>query len=187
LDTLLTTINKTTDILSYQIFTMPVLENLAPFTANPPKLSTLSIIDSVNSLDVDYQDPETRTAMAFLPKTQRAVPASQTFTVHPDRVNVRVGGLNRLKIPGSFKVILLKDGKPIAARFFFQPNEVEKCPNCVNNAVVHFDFELPLAEVANGKLDVAVEPVNKSFVGNRFPQKMMGNPTVDVHLLMTTE
>ena len=38
LNALLTTINQTTDKLSYQIFTNPVLEALAPFTANPPNL-----------------------------------------------------------------------------------------------------------------------------------------------------
>jgi tyrosinase len=104
-----------------------------------------------------------------------------------ERVNVRVQGLNRLKILGSFGVHLLKDGKRIASRGFFQPNEVDKCENCVKNAIVHFDFELPLAKISKGKLEAVVEPVDKSLVGERFPNELMGNPTIDVHFLMTTE
>lgn len=187
LNGLLSTINKTTDAFSYQIFTVPVLENLDPFTTGPLKLNTLSIINSVTSLDVDYQDPPAAAPMNFLAKTQRASLASEKFEVQPDRVNVRVQGLNRLKIPGSFSVHLLKDGKTIASRAFFQPNEAEKCENCVNNAVVHFDFELPLEEVSGGKLGVWVEPVDKSMVGDRFPNKLMGSPTVEVHLLLINE
>ena len=125
--------------------------------------------------------------MTLLAKTQLSTAASRTFSVKTDRVDVRVDGLNRLKIPGSFKVHLLKDGKKIATKGFFQPVEADKCEACVNNAIAHFDFELPLAEVSKGKLEVAVEPIDKSFVGGRFPNKLMGNPTVSVHLLMNTE
>jgi tyrosinase len=187
LNPLLTTINKTTDPLSYQTFTNPVLEALAPFTSNPPQLNAVSIIDSANSLDVDYQEPAAPIAMTFLAKTLLTTAASKKFSVATDRVNVRVDGLNRLKIPGSFKVHLLKDGKRIASKGFFQPAEADKCETCVENAIAHFDFELPLADVSNGRLEVAVEPVDKSFVGERFPNKLMGNPTVSVHLLMSTE
>ncbi|MGI8640813.1 MAG: tyrosinase family protein [Pyrinomonadaceae bacterium] len=184
---LLTTINKTTDINSYNIFTISVLESLPPFTADPLKLNTLSIIDSVNSLSVGYQNPTTVSKLNMLAKTTQTTLASQKFSVHTDRVNVSVRGLNRLKIPGSFSVHLLKDGKVIASKGFFQPNEVEKCGNCVENAVVRFDFELPLKTVSGGKLGIWVEPNDKSFVGDHFPHKLMGNPTVEVHLLMTTE
>ncbi|UVK96725.1 hypothetical protein [Pseudomonas sp. B21-048] len=100
---------------------------------------------------------------------------------------VRVSGINRLKIPGSFSVRLQKDGKMIASRALFQPVEVQSCANCVANAMTQFDFELPMAEVLGGKLSVWVEPVNKDFVGDRHPQKLMGNPVIDVHLLLQTE
>jgi tyrosinase len=187
LEGVLTTINKETDPVSYQIFTVPVLQALNPFTGNAPKLDTSKILDSETSLDIDYQDPKTPTRMNLLAKTQRSVLTSQKFLVHADRVNVRVQGVNRLKIPGSFTVHLLKDGVPIASRAFFQPSEVGKCPTCVNNAIVHFDFELPLQDVSNGKLEVWVEPLDKSFAGDHFPNKLMGNPTVDVRFLMSTE
>jgi tyrosinase len=187
LNGLLTTINQTTDPGSYQIFTNSVLKELAPFTSNPPHLDTVSIIDSKNSLDVDYQEPGLPSTMSLTTKTFLTTTASKTFSVDTNRVNVRVDGVNRLKIPGSFKVVLLRDGKQIASKGFFQPIEVEKCENCVKNAIAHFDFELPLAEVSTGKLEIAIQPVDKTFVGNRFPNKLMGNPTITVNLLMKTE
>jgi tyrosinase len=45
----------------------------------------------------------------------------------------------------------------------------------VNNATVHFDFELPLDAIKDRKLSVQVEPVDKNFVGASFPAKMMDN------------
>ncbi len=184
---LLTTINETTDALSYQIFNDAALQALNPFTSNPPELNTLAIIDSVNQLDIDYGPPATASNVDFLPKTQRTLAASKAFTVEANRVNVRVSGINRLKIPGSFWVHLQKDGRTIATRSLFQPVEVQTCANCVANAVTQFDFELPMSEVLGGTLSVWVEPVDKDFIGDRFPQKLMGNPTIDVHLLLQTE
>lgn len=185
--TLLTTIDKEKDPLSYQIFTVGPLEELPPFTAIPPNLKTISIVDSVQSLDVEYADPVAPPQMKFTAKRHRAVPASAAFTVETKKVNVHVKGIDRLKIPGSFKVHLQKDGKRLATKGFFQPVDVDKCENCVENAIIHFDFRLPLSAIEGGKLSVVVEPLNKDFVGDRFPHKMMGSPTIEVQFLMQTE
>jgi hypothetical protein len=147
----------------------------------------VATVDSATRLDVDYAPSSAAKAVHFSAKTQRTVPASQGFTVDTDVVNVRVAGVNRLKIPGSFSVHLQKDGQTIASKALFQPVEVQTCANCVANAIVNFDFELPAAAVLGGKLGVWVEPVNKSFVGDRFPQKLMGNPSIEVHLLIRTQ
>lgn len=184
---LLTTIDQKTDAISYQIFNDAALQALNPFTTNPPNLSTISTIDSPNQLDVDYEDPPSASITAFETKTQRSIPAVKNFSVNADRVNVRVSGVNRLKIPGSFSVHLQKDGKTIASKAMFQPVEVQKCANCVANAIVHFDFELPMEAVLGGQLGVWVEPANKAFVGDRFPHKLIGNPVIDVHLLLRTK
>jgi tyrosinase len=184
---LLTTINQETDPISYQVFTNPVVGILNPFGADPPKLNAVATINSEQGLDVDYQDPPVAPSARFAAKTQRSLAASRKFSVDAGLVNVRVSGVNRLKIPGSFSVHLQKDGQTIASKAMFQPVEVEKCANCVANAIVHFDFELPAAEIVGGKLGVWVEPANTSLVGDRFPQKLMGSPTIEVHLLMRTE
>jgi tyrosinase len=181
---LMTTIDQSIDPVSYQLFTDPELGMLNPFTKGPLKLNAVAIIDSVQGLDVSYQSVPA--AAAFSARTRRLLPASRAFSVDGSRVNVRVGGINRLQIPGSFAVHLQKDGKTIASRAFFQPSETQKCANCVANAIVHFDFDLPLSEVQGGKLSVWVEPANKDFVGDRFPHKLMGNPTIEVHLPLVT-
>ncbi|EJL01116.1 MULTISPECIES: tyrosinase family protein [Pseudomonas] len=184
---LLTTINEVTDPVSYQIFNDAALQTLNPFTSSPPELNTVAIIDSVSQLGIDYAPAATSSDVDFMPKTQRTLAASKRFTVEADRVNVRVSGINRLKIPGSFSVHLQKDAKTIASRALFQPVETQSCANCVANAMTQFDFELPMAAVLGGKLSVWVEPVNKDFVGDRFPQKLMGDPVIDVHLLLQTQ
>jgi hypothetical protein len=181
---LMTTIDQSIDPVSYQLFTDPKLGVLNPFTNGPLKLDAVATIDSANGLDVDYQSAPA--AAAFSARTRRVLPASRTFSVEDARVNVRVNGINRLQIPGSFAVHLQKDGQTIASRAFFQPSEVQKCANCVENAIVHFDFDLPLSTVQGGKLGVWVEPADKDFVGDRFPHKLMGNPTIEVHLPLVT-
>jgi tyrosinase len=172
---------------SRKIFTNPNSEKLPPFDSIAPTLNTLSIIDSVNSLDVDYQIQEKTIVMNMKVKTIGSTLASDEFFVHTTMVNVRVKGINRLKIPGSFNVHLMKDGEVIASKAFFQPDEVEKCENCVENALAHFDFELPIETVSEGKLGIWVEPLDHEKFGDRFPHKMMGNPTVNVRLLLSNE
>lgn len=188
LNGLLSTINKETDSPSYQIFTVPALQSLAPFTSLPIGLDSIKVIDSANSLDVDYATPVVQpNLLTFAPKASRSVSIDRSVSINPQRVTVTVAGVNRLKIPGSFKVHLFKDGQRLATRFMFQPNEAEKCETCVQNAIAHFDFDLPLQEVSGGTLRVQVEPVDQSFVGPRFPTKLMGNPTISVHLPVQTE
>lgn len=188
LNGLLSTINKETDSFSYQIFTVPALETLAPFTTLPINLNTLTIIDSVNSLDVDYTTPaDQANQVEFAPKTSRAAPAGRGVSINPQRATVTIDGVNRVKIPGSFAVHLLKDGQRLASRFMFQPNEPETCETCVKNAITRFDFDLPLDDVAGGELRVEVEPADTSFVGDRFPSRLMGQPTISVHLPVQTQ
>jgi tyrosinase len=54
LNGLLTTIDRTTDNDSYQIFTVPALQTvmMTPFSAAPLNLDTVKVIDSVNSYQV---------------------------------------------------------------------------------------------------------------------------------------
>jgi tyrosinase len=184
LDGLLTTIQTEA---SRRIFTVPVWEALAPFTDGPTGLTSVKIVDSVRSLDVNYEISKESTHMKMLAATKGSTLASDKFFVHTDRVNARVKGINRLKIPGSFKVHLLKDEKIIATRAIFQPNEADQCQNCVENALIYIDFELPLEKVSNGKLGVWVEPLDDRLFGDHFPHKIMGNPTVNIRLLLSNE
>ncbi|MFZ6759365.1 hypothetical protein ACO0K9_19335 [Undibacterium sp. Ji50W] len=113
--------------------------------------------------------------------------ASNEFSVDTNFVNVRVKGLDRSKIPGSFKIHLLKDGKVIASRAFYQGSETSQSEDISGSPAVHFDFELPITAISEGKLGVQVEPLDKTSFGDRFPFDLMGSPTVNVRLLVTDE
>lgn len=185
---LLSTINQTTDQPSYQIFTVEPLKVLRPFTESSLGLDTVKVIDSVNSLDVDYAPPAAQAAtLAFARKSRFALPIEERASVDTQRATVTVDNIDRLKIPGSFEVHLFKDGQRLASRFLFQPKEPENCATCAKNGIARFDFDLPLSLVSGGKLHVEVEPVDKSFVGARFPTKLMGQPTMSVQLAMETD
>ena len=187
LNGLLSTINKQTDEVSYDIFMVPALQGLKPFTDLPLGLTSVKVIDSVNSLDVDYGPPAKAAArIAFAAKRSFEVSIGRKVSLAAQNAIVTVDGVNRLKIPGSFKVHLFKDDVELATRFFFQPHEADKCEMCIKNAIAHFDFDLPLAQVTGGTLRVEVEPVNKSVLGARFPVKLMGQPTISVRLPLQT-
>lgn len=173
---------------SRNYFTNEFLTTLDPFTSMPINRTTVNVIDSLNDLDVDYQETAFEgLALEALSTMKGSSLLSDRFRVKPDRVNIRVKNLDRIKIPGSFKVHLMKNDKILRSRAFFQPNEVEKCENCVQHRAVNFDFELDLEEVAGAKLEILVEPLNKDAHGEKFPAKLMGNPTVNMRLLMTND
>jgi tyrosinase len=89
--------------------------------------------------------------MSFAPKTRKSVPLSEAVAVNTRQVNVAVEGLDRARIPGSFKVHLLKDGQRIASRFMFQPSGgADYVEAIVANQFAHFDFLLPIDAVADG-------------------------------------
>lgn len=183
---LVTTINEKLDPVSYQLFNNSAVGTLDPFANGVAKLDAAATVNSVAQFDVDYAPASKVMASQWTAKTQRKVAASRAFSVDAERVNVRVGNINRLKIPGSFLVHLQKDGKTIASKSLFQPVEVQTCANCVANAIVYFDFELPLAEVLGGTLSALIEPAATRGLSNDTVPAVMGNPTVEAHLLLLT-
>jgi len=99
-------------------------------------------------------------------------------------VSVRVKGIARLNIPGSFVVHLLADGQPIAKRVFFQPNAPAACPNCAKQALVNVDFRIDQDKLLDRELSVTIEVPSQGEMGARFPLEAAGNPTVNARLLL---
>jgi tyrosinase len=58
---------------------------------------------------------------------------------------------------------------------------VKQCPSCIKNANAYFDFKLPLAALAGGKLSVSVT-LRGAPPGTTIPLATLGNPTIDVRL-----
>jgi hypothetical protein len=126
--------------------------------------------------------------MSFAPKTRKSVTISDAAVVNTRQVNVAVEGLDRTRIPGSFKVHLLKDGRRIASRFMFQPSAGADHVEAIDaNRYAHFDFLLPIDAVADGKLSVEVEPLETSAIGERVPPESIGHPTMSVYLMLETQ
>ncbi|MGB3464175.1 MAG: tyrosinase family protein [Cyclobacteriaceae bacterium] len=101
------------------------------------------------------------------------------------QVSLRVKDINRIKIPGSFWVVLHLDGEEIGRDAFFQSTFSGNCENCVAQAHVHFDFifdlDLLTDEDGNSK-EVKVEIVN-AVTGEKHDFDKIGEPTINIRLL----
>lgn len=121
-------------------------------------------------------------------KTRKSVPISDAVVVNTREVNVAVEGLDPGAIPGSFKVHLVKDGRRIASRFFFQASDgADAAPPGAPRELVHFDFLLPIEVVAGGKLSVEIEPAESPPSGQRPELERMGHPTLRVYLMLESD
>ncbi|MBL6444715.1 hypothetical protein JMN32_00235 [Fulvivirga sp. 29W222] len=109
---------------------------------------------------------------------------NQPFIIDHQKVNVRVKGINRLSIPGSFKVLLKNGETVIASRAMAQPGDPAKVDECVKHPLVDFDFELPVTAIFGNRLNIEVEPVNRSVHGRVMPPKLLGNPTINIRFLL---
>jgi len=111
--------------------------------------------------------------------------ATRSFRIRrSDPVSVRVKGIDRLNIPGTFRVVLLADGKPIARRAFFQPTSPRQCETCAKRARVNIDFRLDQAEITDRALSVEIHVSGQEEMGTKFPLAQAGNPTINVRLLL---
>jgi hypothetical protein len=100
-------------------------------------------------------------------------------------VSVRLKGLNRLVIPGSFEAILKADGQPIARRGFFQATDPNRCENCRELGVINLDFLVDAAAITGRDLTVDLEVVDTpEGMSPRFPLAAAGNPTLNVRMLL---
>jgi tyrosinase len=156
----------------------------APFNALPPFEATAdTTIEPAISYDRLELEDERGTA---LENTMGSVEAARTFSIkRSSPVSVRVKGIDRLAIPGSFSVNLQADGQPIAKRFFFQPNLPRDCATCRKHGIVNIDFRLDQETILDRRLSVTIEvPGHGGEVGTAFSLARAGNPTINARLLL---
>jgi tyrosinase len=123
--------------------------------------------------------------MSGAQKARKSVPMSETVAVNTREVNVAIEGLDPAGIGRSFSVHLIKDGKRIASRFFFQPSDsADASQSDRPSQLAHFDFLLPIDVVAGGRLRVEIEPVGSTVPGEPPPPEQMGHPTLSVYLML---
>ena len=155
----------------------------APFNALQPFATTAE--QTIDIGDVAYVHPPHEAPAAIAPSVVGHAMASRAFRLGAqEKISIRVKGIDRLKIPGSFTVHLRADGKTIARQGFFQPLEPTTCSSCAKAGIVNIDFVQSADAIRNRDLSVAIEPAGKDWIGGWFPLSRAGNPTVNARFLL---
>jgi tyrosinase len=155
-----------------------------PFNALPPFSATA---DQTIETEVSYDRLElVSPAEGVLENLSGSIDAARTFAFQSaNPVSVRVKGIDRLNIPGSFVVSLLADGEPVAKRFFFQPDDPRSCATCVQHGIVNIDFRMTQGQLLDRTLSVRIDvPGHSEEIGTAFPLAQAGNPTINARLLV---
>ena len=140
---------------------------------------------AISMPDIVYLHPGDAAPAEMVPEERGSICASTPFTVcKSDKVSIRVKGIHRLHIPGSFSVHLRADGETIAKRGFFQSMTPRACSNCREKDIVHIDFVLPYDYVAGRELRVCIQLERPDRIGEWYPLSSCGNPTVNIRYLL---
>lgn len=140
--------------------------------------------DESISLTISYDELPVMPDKTQLENKLGSIDAASTFSIkRSSPVSVRVKGINRLSIPGSFTVTLLADGEPIARRAFFQSKRPADCRTCREQGLVDLDFRLDQDAILDHKLSVVIDVASYDEIGH-FPLSQAGNPTINARLLI---
>jgi len=124
-------------------------------------------------------------AMAAFENKVGSMEASRNFTIRRSTpVSVQVKNIDRLNIPGTFRVTLLADGEPVARRIFFQPDAPRNCSTCRKIGLISLNLRVPPDRILDRKLSVAIDVLDQEHMGTRFPLSSAGNPTISARLLL---
>ncbi len=157
----------------------------APFNSLPPFAETADQTIDLAARDVDYEHPLGEITLDLEPQAFGSLPARELTRVHrAARASVRLKGVNRLNIPGSFVVHLLADGQPLASQAFFQSRSPRACSACVKRGIVDIDLEADVDQLRSSDLSVVIEPKWPDAMGRTFPLSSAGDPTINVRLLL---
>lgn len=160
-----------------------------PFNGLPPFETTADKTIDLSAMRISYTQPAGQ-APDFTPRVSRgrvgSLRAFEGIRVHEAaKASVRLKGINRLSIPGSFRAILRADGEVIGRRTFFQSTEPVECANCRERAKIDLDFLVDLDEVLGKTLSTSIEvitPDPESLAD--IPLAAAGDPTLNVRLLV---
>ena len=170
---------KTTLIGDGFWLTDPVVNQLEPFGIGANEMIDL------RAMDVDYAHPQDETIPEPAPPlVASAVAAGGLSMPDPDRLIVKVRGIDRLQIPGSFDLILTADGEPIRRLPLFQSTSPKQCATCRKAAVFSTVFEVGREEVADRRLAARIEMIGRAGRRSTFPLSQAGAPSIDVSVKM---
>ena len=156
-----------------------------PFNSLPPFPQTAAQTIDLSAYDVGYEHPAAEGLPAALPEGAGSLPAAELTGLRATgTASVRVKGIDRLNIPGSFTVELQADGATVARQAFFQARNPRTCTACVKQGIVDIDLETGLDELREVPLQVVIRPEWPDALGRRFPLSSAGDPTVNIRLLL---
>lgn len=164
-------------------FLAPPFNDLRPFGETADETIDLT------EMGISYAQPA-KQAPEFVPAVHRAragsLPALHGLRVREaPQASVRLKGIDRLSVPGSFRAILHADGAVIGRRAFFQSTEPDDCANCRERARINLDFLVDIDEVLGRTLTTSIELVTPDpSLGATIPLAACGNPTLNVRLLV---
>ncbi|ESY55551.1 MULTISPECIES: tyrosinase family protein [unclassified Mesorhizobium] len=153
------------------------LNVLEPFLLTPDQ--------TIDFADVTYEEPAMVESTVAFENMVGSIDATRTFKIRRSpEMSVTVKNIDRLNIPGTFVVVLLADGEPVAHRAFFQPNPPRECATCRKLGLVSINFRVEQDRVFDRKLSIAIELPGQESMGVRFPVSGAGNPTINARLLI---
>jgi hypothetical protein len=101
------------------------------------------------------------------------------------QASVRLKGIDRLAIPGSFRAILRADEEVVGQRTFFQSTEPVACANCRERAKINLDFLVNTDQLLGKTLSTSIEILTPDpEFRTTISLEACGNPTLNVRLLL---
>lgn len=151
---------------------------IAPFEQN--------VADTIPTGELHYIHPEGEDDIEFENLLMGNAMAAQSFRLGDAALaSVRVKGIDRMRIPGTFAVHLRANDETIRKVAFFQPDDPNTCETCRKKSLVNFDFEVPLDQLTGKELSVTIEVSNpENRISRWFPLSIAGDPTVNVRTLL---
>jgi tyrosinase len=177
-----TTVTKfRSTIMGSSDFLDPPFNDLRPFTG-----TTVDQTIDLAAMGISYTQPAPPAPLLVRRALVGSLRAAEKPRVHEAaQASVRLKGIDRLSIPGSFRAILRADGEVIGRRTFFQSTEPVLCAHCRERAKVDLDFVVDADQVLGKTLSTSIEPVAPDpEVGATVPLTAVGDPTLNVRLLL---
>jgi len=159
-----------------------------PFNGLPPFADTADKTIDLSAQGIAYAQPAGQPR--GVPTVRRAVAgsllAAEGMSVQETpQASVRLKGIDRLAIPGSFRAILRADKEVVGQRTFFQSTEPVDCANCRERAKINLDFLVNVDQLLGKALSTSIEILTPDpEFRTTIPLEACGNPTLNVRLLL---
>jgi hypothetical protein len=161
----------------------------APFNDLLPFTETADQTIDLHALGVSYAPPAMvgpeAAVVVARPRSGSLRALDAPNVVDAARASVRLKGIHRLAIPGTFTAVLQADGEEVGRRTFFQSTTPVACGNCREKPDIDLDFVVDVDRIQGRTLSAELRLAQPSpAYGHAVPLGAVGDPTVNVRLLV---